>query len=290
MSNDTIAAKVMACVDHSSYATSICDYAVWAAARLSAPLEFVHVLDRHPEVAADRDYSGAIGLGAREQLLNDLASLDERRSKIAQERGRLLLEDLKLRAQQSGIAAPMGRQRHGELAESLSELESEVRLVVLGKRGEAGDAAPEHLGRNLERVIRALHRPILVVPHAFTAPAQILIAFDGSATTRKGVEMIAASPIFRGLRCHVAMVGAATPEHKQQIDWARGVLGNAGIEVSASLTAGQPDALLINMMAERSCDLLVMGAYGHSRIRHLLVGSTTTTMIRVLEKPVLLLR
>ncbi|SDK80999.1 universal stress protein, partial [Billgrantia gudaonensis] len=42
--------------------------------------------------------------------------------------------------------------------------------------------------------------------------------------------------------------------------------------------------------AEHDIDLLVMGAYGHSRIRHLLVGSTTTAMLRQAERSVLLLR
>ncbi|TZG31610.1 universal stress protein, partial [Halomonas eurihalina] len=41
---------------------------------------------------------------------------------------------------------------------------------------------------------------------------------------------------------------------------------------------------------EQNIDLLVMGAYGHSRIRHLLVGSTTTVMLQRAEVPVLLLR
>ena len=36
--------------------------------------------------------------------------------------------------------------------------------------------------------------------------------------------------------------------------------------------------------------LLVMGAYGHSRLRHLVVGSTTTTLLRWSEVPVLILR
>jgi len=41
--------KILACIDHSPYSTSVCDYAAWAAIRLGAPLEFIHVLNRHPE-------------------------------------------------------------------------------------------------------------------------------------------------------------------------------------------------------------------------------------------------
>jgi nucleotide-binding universal stress UspA family protein len=36
--------------------------------------------------------------------------------------------------------------------------------------------------------------------------------------------------------------------------------------------------------------LLAMGAYGHSRIRQLIVGSTTTTLLRTSAVPVLILR
>jgi nucleotide-binding universal stress UspA family protein len=282
--------KVLACIDHSSYTPSICDYAAWAARRLSAPLEFIHVLDRHPEKAQKLDFSGSIGLGAQESLLQDLSELDEQRSRIAQETGRQLLEAAKLRAISDGIPEPEGRQRHGELVETLSELEGSARLFVLGKRGEAAEAAPQHIGTNLERVVRALHRPILAVPKEYRAPRSVMIAFDGSATTRKGIEMIAASPLFRGLPCHVVMVDAGSSSAGEQLDWAKAALAAAGFEVVPAMLTGEVEAALANYLQAQDLDLLVMGAYGHSRIRQLLVGSTTTTMLRTASVPTLLLR
>lgn len=41
--------KVLACVDQSHFAEYVADYAAWAARRMDAPLEFLHVIDRHPE-------------------------------------------------------------------------------------------------------------------------------------------------------------------------------------------------------------------------------------------------
>ena len=41
--------KVLACVDQSHFADYVADYAAWAARRMDAPLEFLHVIDRHPE-------------------------------------------------------------------------------------------------------------------------------------------------------------------------------------------------------------------------------------------------
>ncbi|MFC3284915.1 universal stress protein [Litchfieldella rifensis] len=281
--------QVMAAIDGSQFSTAVCDAAAWASLALAAPLTFLHVVDNHPQTA-EADLSGNIGLGSREHLLEELASLDEKRARLAQEQGRLMLEAAKSRAIENGVAEPGIRQRNGELVETLAELEDDIRLLVIGKRGEAAHKASEHLGSNLERVVRSLHRPILVVPEAFETPRQVLIAFDGSKTTRKGVEMVAKSPLFRGISCHVVMVGAEVADMRSQLDWALMTLNDAGFEAHGEIRAGEVEESLRSYQQEHAIDLLVMGAYGHSRIRHLLVGSTTTGMLRKATVPVLLLR
>lgn len=282
--------KVMACLDHSSYATSVCDYANWAAQRLQAPLEFMHVLDHHQETAQKIDLSGTIGLGAQEDLLAELATLDGKRASIALDRGRLLLESAKERALSAGVQEPKIRQRHGELVEALAEIEEDVRLFVLGKRGEAGERAAQHLGANLERVVRALHRPILVVSAVFKSPEKIMVAFDASMTTRKGVEMLAASPLFNGMECHIVFVGTDSPASNSQLTWAEQTLLGGGVKAKTTIIDGEPENALPAYASANGIDLVVMGAYGHSRIRQLLVGSTTTAVIRTSNLPVLLLR
>ena len=81
--------KVLACVDKSDYAAHVADYAAWAAARLSAPIELLHVIDRHPEIAADVDRSGSIGVDAQENLLERLSQEEGERSKVIREQGRV---------------------------------------------------------------------------------------------------------------------------------------------------------------------------------------------------------
>jgi nucleotide-binding universal stress UspA family protein len=160
----------------------------------------------------------------------------------------------------------------------------------MGRQGEQGDSAGEHIGSHLENVVRTLHRPILVIPADYTAPQRILIAFDGSATTRKAVDMVAASPLFRGLPCHVVMVGADKDEPREQLGWARTHLETAGFDVTAEIRQGEVEAVLCAYRTEHEIDLIVMGAYGHSRIREFLIGSTTTKLIRQSKVPLLLLR
>ncbi|MCA1805891.1 MAG: universal stress protein, partial [Xanthomonadaceae bacterium] len=254
--------------------------------RLEAPLVFLHVLDKS-EYPIERNLSGNIGMGSREALLEELASLDEQRGRLALEQGRLLLEAARERAVADGVGDSTVLQRHGNLVETLVELEPETRLLVMGKHDEN---LGEHIGSRLENVVRTLHRPILVTTHEYRPPTRVMLAFDGSATTRKGVEMVAGSPLFRGLPCHLVMAGNDNEESRAQLDWARNILETAGFEAPAVLRQGEVERVLCGYRQEQDIDLLIMGAYGHSVIRRFLVGSTTTNVIRNASVPVLLLR
>jgi nucleotide-binding universal stress UspA family protein len=280
---------VMACIDGSTSSSAVCDCAAWASLRLQAPLTFLHVLDqnRYPKAS---DFSGNIGLGSREHLLEALAELDAKRSKLALEQGNIMLEAAKARAHTDGIATPNIRQRHGDLAATLAELENDIRLLVIGKQGEASGSLGQHIGSQLENVIRTLHRPILVTATQFKVPESLMLAFDGGATTRSGVDTLAASPLFRNLPIHLVMVGVDSAAHREQLQQASRVLGTAGFTVQTAIRTGEVEPALHTYQAEHRIDLLAMGAYGHSRIRKFLVGSTTTNMIRTTSTAMLLLR
>ncbi|APG26740.1 universal stress protein UspA [Syntrophotalea acetylenivorans] len=280
---------VLACIDGSSYTPAVCDAAVWASQRLDAPLKFFHALQRKQETAVT-DLSGSIGFDARESLLEELVSLDEKRNKLAMERGRQLLAIAKDRALTAGSPEVDGCQRHGGLVETLTELQEGIRLLVLGQRGEAASIASEHLGSHLERVVRTMQRPILVTPAEFKTPKKVMLAFDGSATTRKGVDMVAGSPLLRGLPCHLVMAGSDTAEKRGKLEQARQTLENAGIEAPTAILPGESESVLRQYQQENDIDMIIMGAYGHSRIRQFLIGSTTTAMLRQSVVPVLLLR
>ncbi|WP_271411250.1 universal stress protein [Pseudomonas sp. Q1-7] len=280
---------VIACIDGSTSSPALCDYAAWASLRLGAPLTFLHVLDQR-QYPTRTDLSGNIGLGSREHLLEELAALDQQRSKLALEEGRIMLAAAKERALADGVANPESRQRHGDLLDSLRELEGQTRLLVIGKGGEAHGGSGRHVGSHVETVVRTLHRPILVTPTTFKAPESLMLAFDGSATTRKGVDMLAASPLFKGLPIHLVTIGSDTADTRAQLDSARTVLQAAGFAVSTAVRAGEVEPSLHAYQAEHAIDLVVMGAYGHSRIRQFLVGSTTANMLATSVTPLLLLR
>jgi nucleotide-binding universal stress UspA family protein len=279
--------NVYACIDDSTIAPAVCDYAAWASLRLDAALQLLHVLDKK-EFPKPVDMSGQIGLGSREDLLNELTALDEKRGKIALSLGQSLLESAKARVQDAGVTDVVYRQRHGDLVDSLITLEDEIRLLVLGKHDSSGS---DHISSHLERVVRSMHKPMLVVADSFTAPSSIMIAYDGSDTTKKVVSMVARSALFKGLDCHVVMVGTATAKMQADLDWAKTTLQANQLQLTTAIISGDVMPALCDYRDTQHIGMLVMGAYGHSKIRQFLVGSTTTRMLQHKSRvPLLLLR
>ncbi|HZF79673.1 MAG TPA: universal stress protein, partial [Rubrivivax sp.] len=202
-----------------------------------------------------------------------------------------LMAHARERAVAAGLTKVDGRLRHGELVDSVSEIEPDARLFVLGQHPHATSTARVHLDHHLEGVVRAVKRPILVATcQTFAAPQQVVMAFDGSPTAHKMVETVARSPLLTGLPVVLVMAGAETPSALQALHAAQSVLATHGFAADSTCSEGAPEEVLPRFVHARQAALLVMGAYGHSRIRQLIIGSTTSTLLRLSEAPVLALR
>ncbi|AZN73371.1 universal stress protein [Georhizobium profundi] len=280
--------KLIALIDGSIYSKSVCESAAWISLRTEAPVELLHVLGRR-EVASS-DLSGSIALGARTALLEELSDLDEQRAKLAVKRGRALLEDAEAILRTAGVKEVTARLRHGDLLEAVSEAEPGSRGIVIGKRGEAADFAKLHLGSNLERIARAATKPVFVAARAFRPIERVLIAYDGGASALKAVNHVAQAPLFDGLAIKLLTVGSETPEVRSGLEGAQAVLKAGGRQVSLEIAQGQPEKVITDVVEKDSIDLLVMGAYGHSRIRSMIIGSTTAAMMQSCKIPVVLFR
>jgi nucleotide-binding universal stress UspA family protein len=290
---DRMLGKVLACLDESRYATPVCDYAAWSAQRMGAPLSLLHVIPHPPGGRADeaRNLSGSIGFKAREGLLAELAALDARRARLAMEQGRILLEGAAERAREAGYDGSVEiRQRHGALVDAALALEPETRMLVLGKRGEDTAGERGHLGSQLEGVIRAIHHPVLIAQQTFSPPRRIMFAWDGSRTATRGLEMLARSPLFRGIPVDVVTAGENDERTRLSLAQAQGILEVGGYDVKTAVVGGEPANGLLAYREAHGVDLVIMGAYGHSRIRRFLVGSTTTALLSRCRVSMMVLR
>lgn len=266
---------ILACIDSADTSPAVCDYAAWASLNFVLPLTLLNVVDR-PAGEEIRPASLAHVLEA--------LSLDEKRHEQALKQGLIMLQNARERAIADGVMQPELRQNDGELLGRLLEMETDMRWLVMGKH----NALRPRLNQ-LETIIHALHKPILVTPSSFKPPRSLMLAYDGSKDTFMGVELLAASPVLTTLPVHLVMVAAKTSKNLERLDVAEDILQSAGCDVRTAICSGKVELALQSYQSEHDIDLMVMGAFSHSRVRRFWLGSTTSRMIRAATRPLLFL-
>ena len=286
--------KILLCSDGSAFAENTYRYGAWFATRLKAEeVDVLCVTDiRAQQAISTSNLSGSIGFDASEYLLDRLVELEHEKAKINHQRAKLVLQEAAQTLKAEGVDRINLLHETGFLVDCLSKFEASCDLIVLGKRGEAAEFASGHLGANLERIVRSSHKPCLVTSRQFKPIERVLVAYDGSPSSQKILQFIADSPIFEGLALHIVTVAKSATEQTAiaRMESAKQWLQQAGFEPVGSVIAGHSEQAISNYVTEQDISLLVMGAYGHSRIRHLVIGSTTAQMLRSSHIPVLLFR
>lgn len=136
-------------------------------------------------------------------------------------------------------------------------------------------------------------RPVLVVPYAGDFPAlgsRVLVAWDGGMEATRALTN-ALPMLERAAQVTVAVFNPDAEAHGAQpgADIAL-YLARHGVKVDVTelhtrINVG--DALL-SLAADQQSDLIVMGGYGHTRLRELLLGGVTDTILRTMTAPVLM--
>lgn len=221
--------------------------------------------------------------------MEELVQLEATQSRLDVERGRELLAAGEQRLRDAGAVAVRQVHRHGGIVETILERERDAHVVIMGKRGADHEFAADHIGSMIERVVRASARPILAVSRAFAEPRNIVFAYDASPPAERALMRLMESPTYAGLAVHLVMADTENADHRRALDSAAARLpGDRDVKVT--LQKGRPEAVIAATVEQTPNAVLVMGAYGHSPIRTLIVGSTTTTMIRAVHVPLLLVR
>ncbi|RRJ95178.1 universal stress protein [Opitutaceae bacterium TAV4] len=281
---------ILTCTDGSIYASSIYDHTAWAARRLKVPVRVLHMLEPVSTVSLTTDFTGIIGPDAQNQLAAELMALEAAQERVNRTRSDALLAAARDHLAKAGVTDVRAEVLPGELVDAITTYNGASGLVVMGKRGEHVDFAKGHLGSNLERVIRTSQEPVLVASRVFRPIGRVLFAWDGSSSAQKALNYILTRPLLQRLHFLLLTVGDADTARAAETGLARSRLAAAGFDVEARHVAGDVSDVIAATVEREAFNLLVMGAYGHSRIRQLFVGSTTSDMIRNVQIPVLLFR
>ncbi len=279
--------NLLLCTDGSNYSQECCRYGAWLAKQTGASLEVLYVTDlRQFEVPAVADLSGSLGIQPYEGMIAQLQEVEEHKSKFVEEHVLKIFE-------KEGLSDRVTfHHETGMLVDEIESYADKADLILLGKRGENANFAKEHLGSMLERVVRSATKPCLVTSREFKPIDHVAIAYDGGPSCRRALKFMAEDALFRAFNLHVitAVEGHKDDEAAERLAEAERLMNAAGIYPACQVLSGEVEASIADYVKQAQVDLLIVGAYGHGRIRELLIGSTTTELLRRCRVPVLCFR
>ena len=273
--------QVLVPTDGSDEAAIGVRYAIAVARHYGATLHGLHVVDvKLLEGPFLRDISASLGTAPYVNYEGNISALLETRGKAAL--------DVFARACQDAGVTYETTQTTGLVVRSIVERSELADLIVMGRAGEHGEWLEGLLGSTTQGVVRRATRPILVTGTDVPGNSQYLVAYDGSQHARSALQMAATVSVEWGAPLHVLSVG--DERVSELLDEARSYLEAYDIAVDCSRREGDPSEVIVDCAAECEADLLVMGAYGHTKVRELVIGSTTAYAMNHAPCPLLLTR
>lgn len=270
-------------VDGSEYSAAAVQYAAALSAKRGGRVTLLYVIDvtalEGPFLA---DLSGSIGVSPFLDFQRQVRSAMEDKASVVLQTHSDSLGKL-------GVECST-KVETGVVSRVICQEAMEHDVVVIGRRGEHASWRGFLLGSVLEDVVRGCAKPVLVTPREVRSFCRILAAYDGSRTANRALGIAVALSEGLGLPMAVVTVSSDSRAGHGLLDEAGSFLEPHGVEVEKILESGQPVEGILTAADREHCDLIVMGAYGHSRVRELLLGSTTDGILRKARVPVLLYR
>jgi nucleotide-binding universal stress UspA family protein len=278
--------KILVCTDGSGYSSVSCEFAARLAMRDKAAVDIMYVTDlRQYEMPIVADISGSLGAQPYLNLISQLQQVEKIRIDAIEQSSRRVFEQAGYNGQLSFL------HYEGTLVDRVDDIQNDYDLIVIGKRGTNSEAAKEHLGSSLERVVRVCNKPVLVTSRAFRPFKNILFAYDAGVSSKRALDFLATDPMFEGMKITVTSVEEkGRMPAAQMLDEAVGKLLAGGRDCERKILTGDVESAISTLADPTKVDMLVIGAFGHNRIREFFIGSTTTELLRTKNMPLLCFR
>lgn len=280
--------KILIPTDGSDYGNIAIEYGIYIAKRLNAQLAALHVMDiRLLQAPVFTDISGSVGLPPYQEFLPLLqGSLNERANTI--------LQAFKTKCGEAGLESEL-KKAVGVIDETIIEEGKNADWILLAQRGEHFHLGEGILGSTAEAVIRKSGKPVIVTPKTFHEIESMALAYDGSGPADHALALaVELSENASWPLTIIIITGdhslAARLTHRIEDFLEPYKLEEHKVDCEIIVLTGKEDREIIKFIHEGSVELMVMGAYGHNRLRELILGSTTSHVIRKSTIPVLLTR
>jgi nucleotide-binding universal stress UspA family protein len=275
--------KILVCLNASPNAQAIMSAAGYFA-KLNPDfiLEVLHVLK--PSDNLDMiDYSAMMGMDSTGRFLDTLVDLDAKKSKVAYERGDVILQnaiDYIKNCHYIPDNQIIRTLKKGYFTDVVNHYEAESMFTILGKHGENSFKNGRLVGAHLETIIRSHTKPVLVACQNFSPLSKPLIAFDNSTRSHRAIDFIIAN-----LKNHIRHLDVIsindfdTKISQKDLDNLQEKLLTHNINSNIILAQGDIIDVIDSTITNGFYDILFAGAYSHTQMHSVLFGSTTHNLL-----------
>ncbi|HJF27700.1 universal stress protein [Acinetobacter bohemicus] len=278
--------RVIACIDSSPCTNALADAAAWIARKTGRELVLLQVVDYYPASYHLGEISGVIGFESNAMLLKELAELEQKQSEIALNYSNNLLQHISDRIFKEYSIPTTHIQEKGDFLEQSFQILRPDDIAVIGLIGERSAEKNKPVGTNVENFIRGANCTVMTVGEQFKPPTRFIFAYEYSPTCLKMMKRVAESDLLRQLECHLLYIG----DHVEVLNEPLQYLTQAGLEVIPKYRYGEVAENILSYQQEQGIQLIVLGAFSHSKIHQFFLGSIATTIFRNSKVPLLVVK
>ncbi|GAB6073215.1 universal stress protein [Venenivibrio stagnispumantis] len=279
--------RILVGLDGSKNSKIAGEYGIYLSKKLKRPVVGVHIIDiRLLEGPFLTDIAGGLGFTVYSDLLPKIKEILETKAEA-------ILDEFVKECREKGGDCTIA-QAYGIVVNEIVDMADPDDLIIVGKHGEHPEFIPLLLGSTAEDIARKSKSPVMIVPDCFKEINNILLAFDGREKSQHAASYLYNLAKELGINnIKVISVLSDMVKDKDKEEMIKSQLKEILKDLSFEIIFryGEPEERIMSYLDEnKDLDLVVMGAYGESRIRELILGSTTSYIAINSKIPVLLVK
>lgn len=276
--------SILLAVDGSAFTEPVLQYGITLSKKFQALLRVITVID-----IRIFEWAVAIGVEGFAPIIPSSGYQEESQKILDQKAEEVLKRTEKLLKQQE--ANYLLEKESGNPVDVICEKAKLADMLILGARGEFAKWSDKMLGATLEAITRLSIKPVFISPKEHRNIKRIMIAYDGSENSNKALTLAAFFTSKLNLPLLLLNVNDSEDSGKKTLQEAKDYLAPYQLsQLDEKIVPGDATAGIVTVSKQENIDLIIMGSYGHSRIREAILGSTTVQTMRQVTIPVLMAR
>jgi nucleotide-binding universal stress UspA family protein len=275
--------SILVPVDGSNNSRVAVEQAIYFAQLFNAELCGLNVVDiRSLEGPFLSDISASLGFAPFQNYLPKFQEILEERSDLILNTIEEMIVNCNIKFRKKRLT--------GVVSTLISDEAKKFDMVVIAQRGEHAQWSSGLLGSTTESVVRKTPRPVLVTAKTFRKIKNVTVAYDGAIESSNSLKTAFEMFLDDSFKINVVIVSDNTEEKEKLTAEVNEFSSPYNKKVDIAVLSGDSGKAIIDYAEANLSDIIFMGAFSHSRLHDIILGSTAAYILRKSEIPVLLNR